>query len=148
MESQIHCTCFNDSSNYQLSIKQFNQLEDLWTALWIRNVFFRIRILLFRWFGLKIWILFRILHKFVLMFLTSILPLYSCLLSVLGCSLWRDISFLGECFFVKRNLYFQIEYFCWEIVKFYQFFRVILLQIHFGSRAARIRNDFSGSGSC
>ncbi len=27
-------------------------------------------------------------------------------------------------------------------VKFYQFFRVVLLLIHFGSGAARIRNDF------
>jgi hypothetical protein len=36
-------------------------------------------------------------------------------------------------------LYFSIEHFCRDIVKFYQFFRVVLLQIHFGSGDARIR---------
>ncbi len=35
-----------------------------------------------------------------------------------------------------------MEHFCCEIVKFYQFFTVVLLQIHIGSGAARIRNDF------
>ncbi len=33
-------------------------------------------------------------------------------------------------------LYFLIEHFCWDVVKFYQFFRQVLLQISF-----RIRND-------
>ncbi len=51
-----------------------------------------------------------------------------------GCSFWRDICLLGEYyFFDNRHLYFLIENFCWEIVKFYQFVRVVLLQIHFGS---------------
>jgi hypothetical protein len=45
-------------------------------------------------------------------------------------------------FFDKRHLYFLIEHFCIEIAKFYQFFRVVLLQIYFGFGAARIRNVF------
>jgi hypothetical protein len=32
--------------------------------------------------------------------------------------------------------------FLWKIVKFYQFFRTVLLKIHSGSGAARFRNDF------
>jgi hypothetical protein len=32
-------------------------------------------------------------------------------------------------------VYFLGELFCWEIVKFYQFFRVVLLQIHFRIRS-------------
>ncbi len=44
--------------------------------------------------------------------------------------------------FKKRNLCFWFEDFCWEIFKFYKFFRVFLLQIHFGSGASRIRNEF------
>ncbi len=37
---------------------------------------------------------------------------------------------------------FRIEHFRLEIVKFYQFFRVVLLQIRSGSGASRIRTDF------
>jgi hypothetical protein len=32
-------------------------------------------------------------------------------------------------------LIFLFQHFCWEIVKFYQFFGKVLLQIHFGSEA-------------
>ncbi len=66
------------------------------------------------------------------------------------CILWRDISLLGTFFWIKRNLYFLIEYFCWEIVIFCQLFGVVLLQIHFGFGVARIRirNNFSISVSC
>ncbi len=52
---------------------------------------------------------------------------------VLICILWQNISFLRKFFRIKRYLYFKIEHFCWDIVKFYQFFREFLLQIHFGS---------------
>ncbi len=48
---------------------------------------------------------------------------------------------LGKIFFVKRNLSFWIEHFLRNL-KFYPFFRVILLQISFGSGGVRIRNDF------
>jgi hypothetical protein len=34
-----------------------------------------------------------------------------------------------------------MDFFVKEIVKFYQFFRILLLQIHLGSGAIRIRND-------
>jgi hypothetical protein len=43
---------------------------------------------------------------FFLIFLITILPLYSCLLSVLGCSLWRDISILEENIFHKKDFIF------------------------------------------
>jgi hypothetical protein len=64
------------------------------------------------------------------MFLTLILPFYSCLLSVLGCSLGRDISFLGEYFFDKRIYIFKL---------------IILLRILFGTGTAfsRIRENHS-----
>jgi hypothetical protein len=56
---------------------------------------------------------------------------------------WDGVSFLGEHFLdIKEFIYFLIEYFCWKILKFYQFFWVIILKIHFGSGAARIRNGF------
>ncbi len=42
-------------------------------------------------------------------------------------------------FWTKRNLYFLIEHFSWEIAKFLPVFRAVLLQIHVGSGAARIR---------
>ncbi len=53
------------------------------------------RILLLCWF--RILIPFRILpvHEFCLIFLTYILSLYFCLVRMLGCILWWDISFLG-----------------------------------------------------
>ncbi len=38
-------------------------------------------------------------------------------------------------FFEKRNLNFSYWTICWEIVKFYQIFREVLFQIHFGSWA-------------
>ncbi len=65
----------------------------------------------------------------------------SCLVSVLGCSLRRDRSFLGKYLFDKKEfaLSFKIGHFWWEIVKFYQFFRVVLLHIHF-------KTDLLGSG--
>jgi hypothetical protein len=46
----------------------------------------------------------------------------------------------------KRDLYFRLSIFV-EIVTFYLFFRVVLHRIHFGSAAARIRNDYFLSGS-
>ncbi len=51
--------------------------------------------------------------------------------------------------FFWKNLNFLHRAICWEIVKFYQFVSVVLFQIHFEYRAARIlfRNDFSGSRS-
>jgi hypothetical protein len=79
---------------------------------------------------------------------------------------WTRLRVLHQCvavpewFFSQADTTFQLvpdplKHFCWEILKFYQFFRKDLLQIHFGSGAARIRNDFcllkvsdtSGSGS-
>jgi len=54
--------------------------------------------------------------------------------SGLGCSLWRDISFTGDYILTKRI--FLTEHFCWEKVKFHQFSKVVLLQIHFASGAA------------
>jgi hypothetical protein len=49
-------------------------------------------------------------------------------------------------FFLLKGLpgtyVFKLGHFCGEMLKFYHFFRVVLLQIHFGSGAARIRNDF------
>jgi hypothetical protein len=58
----------------------------------------------------------------------------------LCCSLWRGIreAFYGNIFLTKRNLYFKIKHFCWEIVKFYQVFRKfsnsfrILLKVRIG----------------
>jgi hypothetical protein len=50
--------------------------------------------------------------------------------------LFREIFFDKKDFFKTDNLF-------WEIVKFYQFLREFILQIPFGSEAARIRNDFS-----
>ena len=78
--------------------------------------FFRIRIRILRlsWFS--------ILHKYFLIFLTYILSLYSRLVSVLGCILWRDIRFRN----IKKKKKILIEQFCWEINKFYQFSRVVL----------------------
>ncbi len=55
--------------------------------------------------------------------------------------LWRDISFLVK-FFMKINIYFLIEPFCWESVKFFQFFRAVLLKIHFGSVSCPDREWF------
>ncbi len=52
--------------------------------------FFQIRILLFNWF--RIFIIFW--------------ALYSCLVSLLGCSLWREISFLGLYFFLQKGVFF------------------------------------------
>ncbi len=57
-------------------------------------------------------------------------------------SLWQDNSFLEECFW--RKISFLKKHFCWEIVKFYHFSRIVLLQIRFGSGAARIQNNFFG----
>jgi hypothetical protein len=66
--------------------------------------------------------------------------------------------FRGIFFLTKRNLYFYIEHFV-EILLNLPVFSVVRLQIHFGSGAAQIRNDFfqtrillkvsdsSGSGS-
>jgi hypothetical protein len=94
----------------------------LW--LWFLNEFFRvwIRILLFSWFLIRI--LFRILKDFFLIFLTLILPLYS--------------SLVSEC----ARLHIMTRYKL--LGNLSEFVRVILLQIHFGSGAARIliRNDF------
>ncbi len=55
--------------------------------------FFRIQILLFSFVSDPVRLQFRILHEFFLIFLTLILPLYSCLKIVLGCILWQDINF-------------------------------------------------------
>ncbi len=52
--------------------------------------FFQIRILLFNWF--RIFIIFW--------------ALYSCLVSLLDCSLWREISFLGLYFFLQKGVLF------------------------------------------
>ncbi len=57
------------------------------------------------------------------------------------CILWRDVSFLGK-FVYQKEFLFSNWVFWWEVVKFYQFFRVVILQIHFRSGAAEIRNDF------
>ncbi len=54
----------------------------------IQNDYCRIQILLFNWTRILLWIL----HKFVLIFLKQILPLYSCLVIVLGCAFWREIG--------------------------------------------------------
>ncbi len=64
-------------------------------------IFFQIWIILLSCFSNRI--LFRILHKFFpnILGLNFMVPLYSCLASVLGCSLWRDI--LG--FFDKKGNY-------------------------------------------
>jgi hypothetical protein len=73
---------------------------------------------------------------------------------MLGCSLWVYdpkllLCFSGEYFFYKEETILCIENICREIVKFYKFSRVVLVQIHFGSGASRIRirNDLFGSGS-
>jgi hypothetical protein len=52
-----------------------------------------------------------------------------------------------EIYLIKRNSNFLIEHFRLEIVKFYQSFRVVLLQIHFryqgyGAGRIQIRNNF------
>jgi hypothetical protein len=45
-----------------------------------------------------------------------------------------------------KGVLFLNRAFLWRNCQiFYMILRVILLQIHFGSAAARIRNDFSGS---
>ncbi len=87
--------------------------------------------------------------NFTLLLLPRKCVMYSCLVSVLGCSLEWDISLLGEYLFDRQEFIFLIEHCCRGIVRFYQFFGIVLLQIQFGSRAARIRihNDFSGSVS-
>jgi len=74
--------------------------------------------------------------------------LYSRLLSMFGCILWRDTSFLEK--FILEEFKFLNCNFSWEIIKFDQFFRLVLLQIHFdpelpGSESIMI---FPGSGSC
>ncbi len=56
-------------------------------------------------------------------------------------------SFLGKYFFDKKELNFLVEHF-YEKLSNFTIFRVNLLQIHFGTGAARIQNYFSGSGSC
>jgi hypothetical protein len=66
---------------------------------------------------------------YILVYSSRILLENQCCGSVI---LWRDIS---------------IEHFCREIVNFCQFFRVRLLQIHFASGAALIRNDFFRIGN-
>jgi hypothetical protein len=44
---------------------------------------------------------------------------------------------------IKKRIYIiKLSIFCCQIGKFYQFSRVILLRIHFGSGAIRIRNYF------
>ncbi len=57
---------------------------------------------------------------------------------VLGCILWRDISFWVIIFLDKKEIIFKTEHFCWEIVKFYQFWSSLLQFIFFGS-GVRIR---------
>jgi hypothetical protein len=51
--------------------------------------------------------------------------MHSYLVSVVGSSLRRDKSCWEYFFDTKTILYFLIKHFCWEIVKCYQFFRVI-----------------------
>jgi hypothetical protein len=50
--------------------------------------------------------------------------------------------FQGSTVFDESEHIFFNEHFCGEIVKFYQFFREVLLQIHLGPGTARIWNDF------
>jgi hypothetical protein len=44
--------------------------------------------------------------------------------------------------FKKKGFLFYMEHIFEKLFSFYQFFRVALLQIHFGSGAFRIRNNF------
>ncbi len=94
-------------------------------------IVFRIR--LFRWF--------RIRHVFFLFFyinFTFVFTSWKCHV-FLHVMTRRDISFLGD---------FLRKHFFWQFVKFYQFFRLVLIQIHFGSGASRIRNEIHfGSGA-
>ncbi len=106
-------------------------------VLWIRNDFFliRIRILLFSWFWIP--------HNFFLIFLTKSLPMYSWLFKFVRLLIMTRYKLIREIFFWQKGIFiFYIEHLCWEIVKFYQFSRAVLLQIHFGAGAAR----YLGSG--
>jgi hypothetical protein len=69
------------------------------------------------------------------MFLTSILPKYPFLVSVL---VYDEVKAFVEC---RRNLFQKIVILL-RNCEFCQPFRVVLFQIHFGFEAARIRNDF------
>ncbi len=107
--------------------------------------FFRIRIL-FSWFRIRN--PFQILHEFFMIlginFTFVFLPFKCERLLIM-----TRYKLLGEYFsLTKRISYLETEHFSWKIVEFYQFFRVVLRPIHFGPGAARIRNYFSGSGSC
>ncbi len=63
-----------------------------------------------------------------------------------SCSLWRDIKLFRGIFLNKEELI----YLNWAFLLRNLPDLLVLLQIHFGSGAARIRirNDLSGSGSC
>ncbi len=84
-----------------------------------------------------------ILLEFFLIFLTKILSLFSGLVSVLGCSLWRCKLFRGI-IFLQKGIYIFLSIFVEKLSNCISFFWVVLLQFHFGPRAARfrIRKDF------
>jgi hypothetical protein len=51
-----------------------------------------------------------------------------------------EFAYYDKILKLLRNFFmniFNLSFFCREIVKFYQFFTVVLLQIHFRSGAAR-----------
>jgi hypothetical protein len=75
------------------------------SVLWIRNDFFRIRILLFSWSRIPIPILFRILHKFVLICLTNFFTIIFLPCKCAMLLIMRDISCLRECSFGKKGIY-------------------------------------------
>ncbi len=124
-------------------------------VLWIQNNFFPNPDPTFQWFRIRI--LFRILHKFVLLFLTWILPLYSCYVSVFGCSmlnLSRYKLFRGIFFWLKGIYIFKLSIFVEKLSKCISFsekfkfisdpdaewfFRIRILQ--------KVSDPLTGSGS-
>ncbi len=106
---------------------------------WIRNDFFRSGSYFPVDFGSVPGSCFGSYMNFFLIFLTEILPLYTCLESVQGCSLWGDISLLGKYFFYKKEFVFWNWAFLLRNGKILSFF-----QSSFTSKWM----IFSGSVSC
>ncbi len=121
----------------------FSQWQHLHKAvLWM--CFFRIRILFFSWFRIRtrIRILLRILHEIFLIFLTNF-NFVSRLVRVLGCILWRDISFLDTFLdtftFLSKSIYiFLLSIF---VEKFSNFFGSVF-RSSFSLNSFQIRNDY------
>ncbi len=99
--------------------QEMNQARQRFLAvLWIRNDFFLIRILLFRWIRILI------LHEF----LKNIFNI-NFILVLPACKCWDKNDFFNWAFLLRS-------------CQIYQFIRALLLQVHFEPGAARIRNDF------